>query len=86
MLFPDMSNFESLGRSSRSSGGDKHPLKRVEPAVRKFITVLRIDIDRLQKHKQNIVKVMTVQINCSPRTCFITRFYRPVIRLTNVHS
>ena len=58
MLFVGMSNFESLGHSSRSLGGDKHPLKRVEPAVRKFVTVLRIDIDRLQKHKQNIVKVI----------------------------
>ena len=58
MSFADMSNFESPSHTSRSSGGDKHPLKRVEPAVQKFITVLRIDLDRLQKHKQNIVKVI----------------------------
>ena len=55
-----MSTFESRGRSDNASSGDKHPLKRVDPAVRKFITVLRIDLDRLQKHKQNIVKVTIV--------------------------
>ena len=49
--------FGSSVDSATSEPAIKYPIKRVEPAIRKFITILQIDIDRLQKHRTNIERV-----------------------------
>ena len=35
----------------------KFPIRRLKPAIHKFQKVLQIDLDRLEKHKNNIDKV-----------------------------
>ncbi len=52
----NQTHFVQVTMKNTESEG-KHPLKRVEPALRNFITILRIDIDRLHKHKSNVKKV-----------------------------
>jgi len=35
----------------------KYPMKRVEPALRNFIKVLQIDLDRLERHRSHMERV-----------------------------
>jgi len=35
----------------------KYPLQRVEPLLRKYFKVFKINLDRMQQHKVNIQKV-----------------------------
>ncbi len=50
-------SFDGSNSPEEPGEREKYALKRVEPALRKFITVLQIDLDRLEKHKQNIQKL-----------------------------
>jgi hypothetical protein len=47
--------------STRQSSGSpqKFPLRRLEQTVQKFIIILQIDLERLQKHQVNIERVST---------------------------
>lgn len=41
----------------------KYPIKKIEMAIEKFIKVVGIDLDRLEKHKDNIEKVSEIRIS-----------------------
>ncbi|CAH1789398.1 unnamed protein product [Owenia fusiformis] len=43
-------------KSSQRDDYQKYPLRNLEPAIQKFIKILRIDLGRLHHHQQNIVK------------------------------
>ena len=58
-----MATFEALISERVKSNQmmmEKFPLRRLEPAIEKFIKVLHIDLDRLEKHRQNISKVCLI--------------------------
>ncbi|XP_074653695.1 syntaxin-17-like isoform X2 [Tubulanus polymorphus] len=44
------------GSRGESSTYTKFPLKRLEPTIHKFIKIVEIDLERLQRHKLNIQK------------------------------
>ena len=55
-----MASFESAvfgGGGSKSKESEKYPLRRVEPALRRFVKVADIDLNRLRQHRGNIEKV-----------------------------
>ena len=41
---------------------EKFPIRRLEPAIKKFVKILQIDLDRLNKHKNNIEKVRLLEM------------------------
>ena len=51
--------FEMLGRGGETNQAEvmKYPIKRVEVTIQKFIKVLQMDLERLTKHQNNILKV-----------------------------
>ena len=67
---------------ANSTGPGQYSLRHVEPVIKRFITVLQIDADRLQKHSSNISKVRSqstrfvfidsTQIGSYPTLCIWT--------------
>ena len=52
--------FEMLGmggNEKKSAEVVKYPIRRVEVTIQKFIKILEIDLERLNKHQQQILKV-----------------------------
>ena len=43
--------------TSNTVSVQKFPIRRLKPAIHKFQKVLQVDLDRLEKHKNNIDKV-----------------------------
>ncbi|XP_021367179.1 syntaxin-17-like isoform X1 [Mizuhopecten yessoensis] len=54
----DISEMSFENPSKNESSGDVHkfPLRRLQPAIQKFLKVVEIDLDRLHKHRLNIGK------------------------------
>ena len=56
-----MASFEAAhGNQPEALEYKKYPLRRMEPAIKKFLTVIQIDLARLHRHKLNVEKVFTV--------------------------
>lgn len=54
-----MATFE--GKDDGKSGSleyKKYPLRRMEPAIQKFLKVIQIDLARLHRHRLNVEKVI----------------------------
>ena len=62
MNISDMASFENNNRwTSSPTDIPKFPIKRLEPSIQKFLKVVEIDLDRLQKHRLNIEKFNRLQ-------------------------
>lgn len=46
--------------TSKKNESVKYSFAKVAGVVKKFITVLQVDLDRLEQHSVNIKKVMTI--------------------------
>jgi len=54
-----MSSFERQGSTPEEEIElPKFPIKRLTPSVQKFCKVLQMDLDRLNRHKLNVEKVL----------------------------
>lgn len=54
----DMATFESCqDKQTESMEYKKFPLRRLEPAIQKFLKVIQIDLARLHRHKLNMERV-----------------------------
>ncbi|XP_050418691.1 syntaxin-17-like [Patella vulgata] len=51
-----MASFEKQS-SSNDAVHQKYPIRRLEHSVKKFVKVLEIDLDRLDRHRQNIERL-----------------------------
>ncbi|XP_046548928.1 syntaxin-17-like [Haliotis rubra] len=52
-------SFEKSPMQAVSHPVQKYPIKRLEPSVSKFLKVLEIDLDRLQRHRLNMEKLLS---------------------------
>ena len=53
-----MASFEEAASPrARTDDCTKYPLRRIAPSIHKFIKILRIDLDRLHRHRLNISRV-----------------------------
>lgn len=51
-----MMSFENPSKDGPTGDIQKFPLRRLQPAINKFLKVVEIDLDRLHKHRHNIEK------------------------------
>ncbi|KAK2139125.1 hypothetical protein LSH36_2012g00000 [Paralvinella palmiformis] len=58
-----MASFDALPQERVKTASKRYPYKRLEPSVHKFIKVLQVDLDRLDKHRRNIEKVSLINLH-----------------------
>ncbi|XP_013387978.1 syntaxin-17 [Lingula anatina] len=52
-----MASFEeAVNKGSKPCNYQKYPIRRLEPSIQKFIKVLEIDLERLDRHQRNLLK------------------------------
>jgi len=39
----------------------RFPLRRIQPVLKRFFTIIQLNLDRLQQHRQNIEKVKVTE-------------------------